>query len=98
MQQQNKLREPLDGFHHQTEEVEAVASCDLFNFQEISEGRLSLGLRLGQLHGLVEVVDEVRVDLEDFRFRKTTHEDVTDFLFLKILRVIPAQTGGRLRD
>ena len=88
LQQQNKLREPLDWFHHQTEEVESVAGRDLLHFQEISEGRLSFGLGLGELHGLVEVVDKVRVHLKHFRFGKTTHEHVPDFLLLKIISVI----------
>ena len=51
--------------------------------QEISKGRLPLGLALGQLHRLAEVVDEVRVDLQHHRFGERRNENIADFLLLK---------------
>ena len=88
LEQEDELREPLDRFHHQPKEVETVGGGDLLHLQEVGEGGLALGLRLGQLHRLVEVVDEVRVDLQHRRLGETRHENVPNFLLLKMSSVI----------
>ena len=88
LEQEDELGEPLDRFHHQPKEVETVGGGDLFHLQEVGEGGLALGLRLGQLHRLVEVVDEVRVDLQHRRLGETGNENVPNFLLLKMSSVI----------
>ena len=88
LEQEDELGEPLDRFHHQPKEVETVGGSDLLHLQEVGEGGLALGLRLGQLHRLVEVVDEVRVDLQHRRLGETRHENVPNFLLLKMSSVI----------
>ena len=88
LEQEDELGKPLDRFHHQPKEVETVGGGDLFHLQEVGEGGLALGLGLGQLHRLVEVVDEVRVDLQHGRLGETGHENVPNFLLLKMSNVI----------
>ena len=75
----------MDWFHHQTKEVESVRRCDLLDFEEVGEGRLALGFRLGQLHGLVEVVDEVRVNLQDNALGETRYKHVTNSFLLNLI-------------
>ena len=81
----NELRKSLDWFHHQTKEVESVRRRDLLDFEEIREGRLALRLGLGQLHGLVEVVDKVRVNFQDNALGETGHKHVTNSFLLNLI-------------
>ena len=41
LEEEDELGESLDGFHHQSEEVEAIRGGDLFDLQEIREGRFT---------------------------------------------------------
>lgn len=47
-------------------------STDLLDIQEVSKGRLSLRLDLGQVHGIRKVVDESTVHVQDMCFTKGT--------------------------
>ena len=85
LEQEDELGEPLDRFHHQPKEVETVGSCDLLHLQKVGKSGLSLGFRLGQLHRLVEVVDEVRIDLQHGRLGEGRHKNVPDSFLLEML-------------
>ena len=84
LEQEDELGEPLNGFDHQSKEVETVGSGDLLHLQKVGKSGLSLGFRLGQLHRLVEVVDEVRVDLQHRGLGEGCHKNVPNSFLLKI--------------
>ena len=57
-------------------------SRDLLDLEEVGQGGLAFGLLFGALHGSREIVDEVRVDLEDEGLGEDGDEDVADLFFL----------------
>ena len=84
LEQEDELGEPLNGFDHQSKEVQTVGSCDLLHLQKVGKSGLSFRFRLGKLHRLVEVVDEVRVDLQHRRLGEGRHENVPNSFLLEI--------------
>ena len=81
LKQQNELWKPLDRLHHQPKQRQTIRRTDLPHLQEVGERALPLRLVLDGLHRHGEVVDEVRVDVEDVRLGEGGDEDVPDALF-----------------
>jgi hypothetical protein len=55
--------------------------------EKVRIGALSFGLSLSNLHGLREVVDEVRVDLQHHRLGERGHEHISNLLLLEKFQV-----------